>query len=245
MATLKRKHPEPAMTTTYSQPANTSTGEQIVTQVFYATEHLQKKDKAISFDDIWNYLSIPTHLQHHRNVLKRALMNHSRVEYDPKGLNGQPSFRFRPIHPVRSGEELVAYLQRQPTAQGISVKELKEGWAGAVAEIDALEQKGVLLVTRNKKDNTPKMVWPDDPSLKVHVDEDFQNFWSKIKLPANPSDLRTELEKAGLTPTSKVKEIVKVTGARDKKKRVSRKVGRSTNTHMAGILKDYSQMKSK
>ena len=132
-----------------------------------------------------------------------------------------------------------AYLQRQTTAAGISVKELKDGWPGAIAEIDALEKQGELLVTRNKKDNMPKMVWPNDPSLAIHVDDDFQNYWHKIRLPANPSDLRLELEKAGLTPTSQVKEIVKVSGAREKKRRINRKAGRTTNAHMAGILKEY------
>lgn len=212
-----------------------------MTQVVYAIEYLKSKDRPVTFNDIWNYLSIPQ--QQHRTVLRKALIAHPKVEYEPSALDGQASFRFRPIHNVRSGEELKGYLQRQTTAQGISVKELKDGWPGAIAEIEAMEATGDLLVTRNRKDNVPKMVWPNDPSLAQHIDDDFQNYWHKIKLPANPSDMRMELEKAGLTPTSQVKEVVKVLGASVKKRRINRKAGRSTNTHMAGILKDYSNMK--
>jgi len=210
-----------------------------MTQVVYAVDYLKSKDRPVTFSDIWNYLSIPQDQQQNKSYLRRALTSHPKVEFDPHGLQGQASFRFRPVHNVRSGDELKAYLQRQTTAAGISVKELRDGWPGAIAVIDDLEKQGELLVTRNKKDNVPKMVWPNDPSLSVHVDDDFQTFWHKIKLPANPSDLRSELEKAGLTPTSQVKEIVKVSGAREKKRRINRKAGRSTNTHMAHILKEY------
>lgn len=243
-ADLKRKRQDLPQNAAYSQPADTGSGREVMTQVVYAIDYLKSKDRPISFTDIWNYLSIPANQQQHRQVLRRALMEHPKVDYDPKGLDGQhPSFRFRPIHNVRSADDLKAYLQRQYTAQGISVKELKEGWPDAIPEIERLESRGELLVVRQKKDNIPKMVWPNDPSLDQRIDQDFKDYWSKISLPANPGELRAELEKAGLTPTSQVKEVIKVSGGKDKKKRTSRKVGRSTNTHMVGILKDYSQMK--
>ncbi|KAI5241502.1 putative transcription initiation factor TFIIE, beta subunit [Aureobasidium subglaciale] len=241
---LKRKRQDLPQNAAYSQPVDTGSGKEVMTQVVYAIDYLKSKDRPINFTDIWNYLSIPANLHQHRQVLRRALMEHPKVDYDPKGLDGtHPSFRFRPVHNVRSADDLKAYLQRQYTAQGISVKELKEGWPDAIPEIERLEAKGELLVVRQKKDNIPKMVWPNDPSLDQRIDQDFKDYWSKITLPANPGELRAELEKAGLTPTSQVKEVIKVSGGRDKKKRTSRKVGRSTNTHMVGILKDYSQMK--
>lgn len=240
---LKRKRTELAEAVTYSQPTDTGSGKEVMTQVVYAIDYLKLKDKPISFNDIWNYLSIPANQQQHRAVLRRALKEHPKVDYDEKGPDGYPTFRFRPMHNVRSGEELRGYMQKQSTAQGVSVKELKDGWPTAIAEIEALERRGELLVTKNKKDNTPKMVWSNDPSLALHIDQDFQDFWAKTKLPANPSDMRTELERAGLTPTSQVKEVIKLGGAREKKKRINRKIGRSTNTHMSHILKDYTQVK--
>ncbi|KAF2153515.1 hypothetical protein K461DRAFT_278323 [Myriangium duriaei CBS 260.36] len=227
----KRKRPDEPML-----PPDTGSGREILTQVVYAIEYLRSKDRPIPFDDIWNYLSLPPEQSKHRSALRKALIDHPKTEYTP---GSHPTFRFRPIHNVRNGEELIAYLQQQTTAQGISVKELKDGWPSAIEEIDSLERKGQLLVTRNKKDNTPKMVWSNDPSLSIHIEDDFQNYWTKTKLPSNPSDMRLELEKAGLTPTSQVKEIVKVLPGKKEKRRVNRKAGRSTNTHMMGILKDY------
>ncbi|KAI4846037.1 putative transcription initiation factor TFIIE, beta subunit, partial [Aureobasidium sp. EXF-8846] len=126
---LKRKRQDLPQNAAYSQPADTGSGREVMTQVVYAIDYLKSKDRPISFTDIWNYLSIPANQQQHRQVLRRALMEHPKVDYDPKGLDGQhPSFRFRPVHNVRSADDLKAYLQRQHTAQGISVKELKEGW---------------------------------------------------------------------------------------------------------------------
>ena len=223
-------------------PREAGSGREMLTQVVYAIDYLRSKDRPVSFDDVWNYLSMPPELAKHRSALREALIDHPKTEYTP----GPPAtFRFRPVHNVRSGDELVAYLQQQKTAQGISVKELKDGWPGAIQEVEALERKGLILVTHNKKDNTPKMVWINDPSLVIYIEDDFQSYWSKTKLPSNPSDMRHELEKAGLTPTSQVKEIVKVVPQKKEKRRINRKAGRSTNTHMVGILKDYASMRRK
>jgi len=218
----------------------------MMTQVVYAVEYLKDKDRPITFDDIFKYLSIPPDRKEEARRLRSALMNHPKVEFKPREGKQEATFRFRPVHNVRSADELRAFLQRQPTAAGISVKELKDGWPGAVAAIDMLEKEGTLLVTRNKKDNVPKLVWPNDPSLglPVRIDDDFQQYWHKVKLP-DSADLRQELEKAGLTPTSQVKEVIKVSGAREKKRRINRKAGRSTNTHMSHILKEYPMKASK
>lgn len=58
-------------------------------------------------------------------------------------------------------------------------------------------------------------------------------------MPANAEDVRIDLDKAGLTPTSQIKEKV-IVKTKEKKKRAPRKGGKTTNTHMEKILKDYS-----
>lgn len=210
-----------------------------MTQITYALEYLKSKEKPVSFKDIFDYLSIKDIDAQQKKTMHSILTNHAKVEHDKNGFGGKGSFRFRPTHNVRSADELLGFLQRQPTAQGISVRELKDGWPGAIDAIDNLELEGKLLVTRNKKDNSAKMVWPNDPSLAQHVDSDFRELWHKIELPPNPNDLRAELIKAGLTPTSQVVEKKQNADKKEKKKKV-RRGGKTTNTHMAGILRDYS-----
>ena len=164
--------------------------------------------------------------------------------------NGKVSLQYCPLHNVFDAEELKNYVARQPSAQGLSVKELKDGWPDCNSAIDELEKQGYLLVTRRKKDNTPITIWADSPSYHIlntnthlpqKIDSDFADFWSKTKLPASEIEMRTELEKAGLTPTSQVKEVKKLDGKRKEKKRINRRGGKTTNAHMLGILKDYTK----
>ena len=237
---LKRKRLE--QNVVYSQPADTGTGRNVMTQITYAIEYLKSKGTSQTLTDLLSYLS----LQHRENDYKRTigtiLMNHEKVEYERKGDGGEGTFRFRPAHNIRSKITLVGHLQSQRTAQGLSVRELRDGWPGAEATIDELEAEGKLLVTRNKKDNHAKMVWANDPSLSHSIDDEFQTIWQRIKLP-EPRTLADELEKAGLMPANKSRNAKKAVKQEVKKTKKPRKGGKTTNTHMVGVLRDYSHLK--
>ncbi|KAI1913959.1 transcription factor TFIIE beta subunit, TFIIEB, Tfa2 [Ophidiomyces ophidiicola] len=228
----------------YSQPANTGTGKDIMTQVVFAIEHMKSKDSPLKFSDIQSYLSLHRqgHDQAYIHALRRILQSHDKVEYDPKGAQGEGTFRFRPPHNIRSADQLLQKLQSQPTAQGMSVRELREGWPNIVTAINELERDGKLLVTRNKKDDNPRMVWPNDPSLVHHFDPEFRQIWEKVKIP-DQQTVADELEKAGITPTSKHKPVKQRPKVEQKKVKKPRRSGKTTNTHMAGILRDYSHLK--
>ncbi|KAI9814619.1 MAG: hypothetical protein M1827_003175 [Pycnora praestabilis] len=237
---LKRKRPE-ASKIVYSQPKNTGMGNNVMTQVTYAVEYLKSKETPQTLDSVFGYLSLHNQPEHDKTLIATILRKHEKVDYDRTGAGGKGTFRFRPIHNIRSGDQLLGYLQNQPSAQGLSVRELKDGWQGAEKAIDELQVEEKLLVTRNKKDEHAKMVWANDPSLSQHVDEEFKKIWGGVRLP-EAHDLTVELEKAGLTPTSK--EIHAAKPKEDKKKRKApRKGGRTTNHHMDGILRDYSNLK--
>ena len=233
-------------------------GKEVLSNVFTTIEYL--KDKApnlIPFEQIIGYLSLPNDGRKNIPNIKRALQGNDRAEYFSKAEsgNGKESFKYRPLHPVSNGEELTAYLARQPTMQGISVKDLKDGWPECNGEINSLEKKGEILVVRNKKDDTPKSVWTDSPSYHIltqplppnnkqvpqKADADFVDVWAKTKLPPSEQELRSELEKAGLTPTSAVKEVKRVEAKKKEKRRINRKGGKTTNSHMIGILKEFNK----
>ncbi|KAJ5296050.1 hypothetical protein PENANT_c021G01668 [Penicillium antarcticum] len=228
----------------YSQPANTGTGKDIMTQVLFAIEHMKSKNTPLKFGDIVSYLSLQhrAHDQGYVHALRRILSNHEKVEFDPSGANGEGTFRFRPLHNIRNAEQLLQKLQSQSTAAGMSVKELKEGWPTVEEEINQLEKQGKLLVTRNKKDDHPKMVWANDPSLIEHFDVEFKEIWYKIRVP-DAAAVKEELEKAGITPTNKNKVVGPRVAAPNKKVKKPRRSGKTTNTHMMGILRDYSHLK--
>lgn len=251
----KRTHD--AAFTPSSQPTRTAPSSQIgggelLTSVVNSINYLREKDmRPVAFDDLIGYLSLPVDNQKQIPLIKQALRGNDRAEYVPASLapSGKESFKYRPMHPVTNAEELKTYLMAQPTAQGILARELKDGWPDAFKELVRLEEEGHVLLSRWKKDNTPRMVWADSPTYHIlnprtmkpqQIDGDFADVWAKTRLPANEMDLRGELEKAGLTPTSAVKEVRKVDMGKKQRKKVVRKGGKTTNSHLMGILKDYS-----
>ena len=76
----------------------------------------------------------------------------------------------------------------------------------------------------------------------MKIDDEFKLIWNKIKLP-EPSDLADDLEREGLTPTNKNRGIKAKPKVQEKKTKKPRKSGRTTNTHMTAVLRDYSHMK--
>ena len=237
---LKRKRPE-QKEQIFSQPADTGTGRNMMTQIIYAIEYLKTKGTPQTLTDLLSYLSLQHREKSYKQTIRSILTTHPKVEYGKKP-NGEDTFSFRPAHNIRSGNDLLRHLQSQPTAQGLSFKDLRDGWPDAEATVDDLENQGKLLVLRNKKDNHARMVWPNDPSLEMEIDGEFQDIWNKIKLP-QPEVLADELKREGLTPANKrgTKKLPPKTP--EKKTKKPRKGGRTTNTHMAGVLRDYSHLR--
>ncbi|KAK8173953.1 hypothetical protein IWX90DRAFT_159004 [Phyllosticta citrichinensis] len=251
-----KKRPRPVEgTPVYSQPENTHSGFQMVTRVTFALEYLKEKDKALAFEDVFSHLSIQVQEEGAKPrpaekggrdwiALFNIMRGHPKVEYDPKDFNGKGSFRYRPPHNVRTADELKGLLQRQSSSVGIRVAELKDGWPGAVDAINELDKKGEILVTRNQKTGQPLLVWQNDPSLAHHVDDEFKQMFLSIPLPANPDDMRSRLEAAGLKPVSAPKEVKPAAaGNKQKKKKAPRKGMKTSNTHMLNVFRDYSDKK--
>ena len=235
---LKRKRPE-ATNVVYSQPDNTGTGKNTMVQITYATEFLKSKGYPQALKDILDYLSLQHEQDGYKRTITTILRNHPKVIFD----SARNTYSYRPLHDIRSEEGLLGYLQSQHTAQGLNVRELRDGWAGAEDAINKLEREGRLLATRNKKDNHAKMVWPDDPSLKFTIDSEFQDVWHKIKMP-DAAAVADALEREGLTPANKTRHVKKApTVQEQKKKKAPRKGGKTTNKHMEGILRDYTHLR--
>lgn len=254
---LKRDHD----TANAGPPLAPNAGNEIMKLVVNAVSHMKERgaSRMETFDEIVRFSSLPTDLRGPRGIarFKQALQMHHQLQYVPasEGKDKKESFKYKPRIPVTNGEELREYLARLDSASGVNIKDLKDGWPDCTSTLDDLERQGFILVSR-KKDNTPRAIFPDNPGFHIttpvpgkpaeapqiaNLDPDFVSFWNKVKLPANESDMRSELERAGLTPTSAVKEVKKVDGRKKERKRVDRKNTKKTNTHMTGILVDYNK----
>jgi len=225
------------------------TGAKLATYVDSAIERLREsQDQPLTLNQTIAKISFWDRSQ--VEGLRHALAAHERIQTKKEdgagagsGAGGRTLFSYRPKYPVRGPESLKEFLQKRTDMRAVLVQDLKDGWPDAAKGIDLMGQRNEVLVTRHKKDPfLPKAVWPNDPSLRLDMDANFRKKWHEILLPANPDELRNKLEAAGLKPTSAPREVVKG-GLAQKKKKAARRGGKTTNTHMAGILRDYSGMR--
>ena len=232
---------------TYSQPAVTGYGVEAFTQVQFVIDHLKSKGDAKTFQEILSYLSQAHVEESMKKLINSILKKHDRVEFipDPKSKAWDAGFfRHRPIINVRNKKDLIGYLQSKPDAQGVSVKDLKDGWPDCENAIDELEADHKIMVTRTKKDNHARMVWADDPTLFHQIDNEFHIMWRQVEVPSVDELVRKLIEAhqkpASEDPSKRVKAAPK---AKEKKRKAPRKGGRTTNTHMEHLLKDYTHLK--
>jgi transcription initiation factor TFIIE subunit beta len=225
----------------HSQPADTGTGNTLLTQVNYAISYLKSKPQgtALTFDEILSYLSLQFEPQDRKAVLFQCFKANPSMRYEPQGPNGQGVFLFKPKHDISSSSQLLSRLQSQHTFQGFPGKGLEEGWADYKEALEKLEREHKVLILAAKKDGVPRMIWPDDATLHHPVEEEFRDMWGKIRLP-DPESTATELERNGLMPTNKFKKAKVAPTAPVKKPKKIKRSGKITNYHMQDILKDYS-----
>ncbi len=239
----KRKRPDEGGIV-YSQPQETGTGSHIYTQLTYTITWLRERmaegsDRWYTFKEIMEYLNIPDPtMRAQLQSLYRSRNPTNRIAYNPK----ENTYRYKPIYDIRNAAQLKGFLQNQKSAQGLSVKDLKDGWPTVHNVLKIMEANKEVLIKRNMKDQVAKTVWVNDASLMNTMDPEFANEWHKIQIPPNPDDLRNSLLAAGLKPSSAPRQA-EAKKTDKKRKKAVRRSGKQTNAHMANILKDFSHMR--
>lgn len=235
----------------FSQPELTGFGEGVKTQMTFAVDLLKKKGEPKTIQEIIDHLSLQNYTPEHKQQLAEGLRYHNRVEWRPDpSLSEQTwetgKYTYKPIIiGVRDATSLLAHLQRMTDAAGVSVKDLKDGWPDCEATISDLEAKHKILVVRTKKDNLPRYIWPDDPSLHYKVQDEFRVMWTRVPIPS-VEDMHRKLVSVGQKPTSEdPSKINQGQGAKPKaqRKRAGKRLGKATNVHMAHLMQDYSNMR--
>ncbi|GJN72027.1 transcription factor TFIIE beta subunit, DNA-binding domain-containingprotein [Purpureocillium lilacinum] len=236
----------------FSQPQLTGYGAEVKTQMTFAVDYLKKKGEPKSITDIIDHLSLRAYSDEHKKELTDGLRGHPRVDWRPDpNLTEQTwktgTYTHRPIIPgVKDATSLLAHLQRKTDASGVSVKDLKDGWPDCEETLAQLERQHKVLVVRTKKDNFPRYVWADDPSLQHAVQPEFQSMWHRVPLPSL-DDMHRKLVNVGQKPTSEdPRKAAQAAGAgkpKTQKKRAGKRMGKATNVHMAHLMQDYSHIR--
>jgi transcription initiation factor TFIIE subunit beta len=210
-------------------------GSHLSTKLLLAVEYVKDRNAVVPVSQLTSYLNLNNPEQQAK--LLSLIKNLEKIKYNPT----DNSLEYVSIHNIKSKDELLQFLRTRATFKGIAVKELKDGWNGCFDAINELEEESKVLVLRTKKDGAPRLVWANIGGELGAVDEEFVKIWLGVKLP-DPAELPGKLNKLGLKPASVDPATIKKEGdGTVLKKRKSRK-GKITNVHMAGILKDYSNM---
>ncbi|ODV76813.1 putative transcription factor a small subunit [Suhomyces tanzawaensis NRRL Y-17324] len=205
-------------------------GSHLSTQLHLAVEFVKQHDHPVSLAKLQNYLSMD--VSHNLLPLLKEI---DRLKYDPE----TSTLEYVSLHNIRNSSDLLNYLWPQPTFKGTSVKELRDGWSGCLAAITELESENKILVLRNKKENAPRLIWANLGGPLGTVDEEFKDMWSTVKLPDN---LYQALIDQNLKPTGADPNLLIKKPQQQEKKQKKARRGKITNTHMKGVLKDYSQL---
>ncbi|KAK3941631.1 transcription initiation factor IIE subunit beta [Diplogelasinospora grovesii] len=234
----------------YSQPANTGMGESVISQMSYAVSWLRGKEEPQGYEDVLGYLSGMNRNEQEQELFVEHMRRHPQIQWIPDPNLTEQTWRagkyiHRPAIPnVRTKTQLLAHLQKKTDASGVSVKDLKDGWPDCEKALNELEADHKILVVRAKKDGAARMVWLNDPSLFHPVDPELKTMWHKVEVPA-VDNIVQRLKAANQKPTSEDPrdKLLQQPKVEKKKKRAARKTGKSTNTHMEHLLKDYSHLK--
>ncbi|GAA5861945.1 hypothetical protein JCM8547_001534 [Rhodosporidiobolus lusitaniae] len=231
-----------------TQPALSGIGRHWQTQLALTVSFLKSLGGPIRLEDLALRSNVEALLHNHELV--QGLRQHERVKYDERtGL-----WSYKPDFILSSKSDLLILLRRASPDGGLSVKKLRESWAGVTQAIEELEKEGRVLVTRTEGkgaaqgEGTMKMVFLDDVGLeKDPLDQEFKDLWRSLKTPVG-DELAQELQTAGLTASSV--SLPPPTSTTGKKKAKGRKGPGSsnrrfkiTNTHLKDqgidLSKDY------
>ena len=166
------------------------------------------------------------------------LRKHPKLNHD----DASKTFTFRPLHNISSADTLLKFLRTQKAADGLQVKDLKDGWKDCEAIIDDLEHEHKILISRNKKDSKARVVWADSPDCYAEIDPEFRDAWRQISL-GTPEETIKELVKGGYKSAGAIKAQPVIAQTQKKKPRAIRQ-GKTTNSHMKGVFKDYSHKRA-
>ncbi|CAE6481474.1 unnamed protein product [Rhizoctonia solani] len=165
----------------FSQPKDTGSGFQKGTQLSYLISALKERKGPIRLEDLGAYANVPN--VENDPVLVKALNEHERVTVDPK----LKLYTWRPDFQVKDKQSVLAEITRHARGgAGVSMKSLKESWAGALQAVEELEKEGLVLATRSAKDEHIKMVFRNDMTPEMggkKVDQEFIDLWNKLTVP--------------------------------------------------------------
>eukprot|EP01026_Neomeris_dumetosa_P065069 TRINITY_DN6232_c0_g1_i1.p1 TRINITY_DN6232_c0_g1~~TRINITY_DN6232_c0_g1_i1.p1 ORF type:complete len:313 (+),score=71.45 TRINITY_DN6232_c0_g1_i1:161-1099(+) len=166
-------------------------------------------------------------------ALQQALVDTGRIELTD-GV-----YKFKAKYQISDKFELLELL-RQYLNVGLPAEDLKDSYKNVMSDIEELKQSRDLYAIWSTEIKG-MMLYPQDPALKLDVDDDLIEFYRGIEHPIVQEDFDAMLQEYGITPTRRTAKRQKAAPLQpksNKKKTKERKIRRYTNTHLMDLFKD-------
>ncbi|KAK6947752.1 TFA2, Winged helix domain 2 [Dillenia turbinata] len=164
-----------------------------------------------------------------------SLRNNLKVTYDGR------CFSYKSKHKLKNKTELLTLIRRY--VEGIAVIDLKDAYPTVIEDLQALKAAGEVWLLSNF-DSQEDIAYPNDPKVKIKVDDDLKQLFREIELPRDMIDIEKDLQKNGMKPatnTAKRRAAAQVQGVPSKPKTKKKKHGISkrtklTNAHLPELF---------
>ncbi|XP_019498391.1 PREDICTED: transcription initiation factor IIE subunit beta [Hipposideros armiger] len=171
------------------------------------------------------------------NYMKlQALVNNPKIEV----IDGK--YAFKPKYNLKDKKALLRLLDQhdQRGLGGILLEDIEEGLPNSQKAVKALGDQ-ILFVNRPDK---KKILFFNDKSCQFSVDEEFQKLWRSVTVDSMDEEKIEEYLKRQGISSMQESGPKKVAPIQRRKKPASQKKRRfkTHNEHMAGVLKDYSDV---
>ncbi|EPQ06376.1 General transcription factor IIE subunit 2 [Myotis brandtii] len=169
-------------------------------------------------------------------LMSEALVNNPKIEV----IDGK--YAFKPKYNLKDKKALLRLLDKhdQRGLGGILLEDIEEGLPNSQKAVKALGDQ-ILFVNRPDK---KKILFFNDKSCQFSVDEEFQKLWRSVTVDSiDEEKIEEYLKRQGISSMQE-SGPKKVAPIQRRKKPASQKKRRfkTHNEHMAGVLKDYSDI---
>lgn len=169
-------------------------------------------------------------------VFSQALVNNPKIEV----IDGK--YAFKPKYNLKDKKALLRLLDNhdQRGLGGILLEDIEEGLPNSQKAVKALGDQ-ILFVNRPDK---KKILFFNDKSCQFSVDEEFQKLWRSVTVDSMDEEKIEEYLKRQGISSMQESGPKKVASIQRRKKPASQKKRRfkTHNEHLAGVLKDYSDI---
>jgi len=189
-------------------------------------KYLRELEKEVSAEQIKAALNI--------DVLgNEPLME--QLRQNPKISFEDGVFSYKSKYPVRSREEVLALVRKNP--DGIEMRDLIDSYKGVDADVKALALDRQIYLIRNN-DTKSEVLFPIDASYALEVSPEFKELWHKTLVPDEVS-LPDALLALGAKPMTQATADVRFKVEEKEKKKKQRKMRNFQNQHLEEhLMKD-------